>query len=92
MVATTSLTGEHAEDVLAQVQSWQLDGQNCALVFVIGTEVMETYFSTDVLSTAYGAAGSPVMVLSWVYYMSYIFFCGALFIRAYMRHVHYQVD
>lgn len=38
MVATTSLTGEHAEDVLAQVQSWQLDGLDCALVFVIGTE------------------------------------------------------
>ena len=58
------------------------------VLFMIGTKVMEIYFSTDILSTAYGAAGSPVMVLSWVYYMSYIFFCGALFIRAYVRHVH----
>ncbi len=62
------------------------------VLFMIGTKVMEIYFSRGVLSTAYGAAGSPVMVLSWVYYMSYIFFFGALFIRAYVRHVHLRME
>jgi membrane protein len=62
------------------------------VLFMIGTKVMEIYFSTDILSTAYGAAGSPVIMLSWVYYMSYIFFFGALFIRAYVRHVHLRME
>lgn len=38
MVTATSLTGEHAEDVLGQLSTWLSDGDVCALVFVIGTE------------------------------------------------------
>ena len=58
-------------------------------LFVIGNEAMEFYFSLSVLPTVYGAAGSLVIVLLWVYYLSYIFFLGALFTRACVQHVHW---
>ena len=58
------------------------------LLFMIGNEAMGIYFSLSTLPTIYGAAGSLVMVLLWVYYLSYIFFLGALFTRAYAEHVH----
>ncbi len=38
MAAATTLTGEHAEDVLAQLLGWRLAGLDCALVFVTSTE------------------------------------------------------
>lgn len=38
MTAATTLSGEHAEDVLAQVCSWIEAGEPCALVFVTATE------------------------------------------------------
>jgi len=56
---------------------------------MIGNKAMEIYFSLSALPTVYGAAGSLVMVLLWVYYLSYIFFLGALFTRAYVQHVHW---
>jgi membrane protein len=58
-------------------------------LFMIGNKAMEIYFSLSALPTVYGAAGSLVMVLLWVYYLSYIFFLGALFTRAYVQHVHW---
>ena len=58
----------------------------------IGSEVMEIYFSLSVLPTVYGAAGSLVVLLLWVYYLSYIFFLGALFTRAYVQHVSWGVE
>ena len=59
------------------------------VLFRVGNEVMQAYFSLSVLPTIYGAAGSLVMILLWVYYQSYIFFLGALFTRAYVQHVHW---
>ncbi len=58
-------------------------------LFMIGNKAMEIYFSLSVLPTVYGAAGSLVIVLLWVYYLSYIFFLGALFTRACVQHVHW---
>lgn len=38
MTAATTLSGEHAEDVLAQLCDWMAAGQSCALVFVTATQ------------------------------------------------------
>ena len=38
MTAATSLSGEHAEDVLGTLLGWMRDGKACALVFVTRTE------------------------------------------------------
>jgi YihY family inner membrane protein len=62
------------------------------VLFMLGNEMMKIYFSWSVLPTVYGAAGSLVMVLLWIYYLSYIFFLGALVTRAYVQHVHWGVD
>ena len=59
------------------------------ILFTMGNQVMEFYFSIGIASTAYGVAGSLVMVLLWVYYLSLVFFLGALFTRAFVRHVHW---
>ena len=57
------------------------------VLFMMGNQVMELYFSIGIVSTAYGAAGSLVMVLLWIYYLSLVFFFGALFTRAFVRHL-----
>jgi len=44
------------------------------VLFMIGNEVLKIYFSLSALPTVYGAAGSLVIMLLWVYYLSYIFF------------------
>ena len=59
------------------------------VLFMMGNQVMELYFSLGIVSTAYGAAGSLVMVLLWIYYLSLAFFFGALFTRAFVHHVHW---
>lgn len=38
MTAATTLSGEHAEDVLARLCDWMAAGQSCALVFVTSTQ------------------------------------------------------
>lgn len=55
------------------------------LLILIGNQVMGIYFSLSSLPTIYGAAGSLVVVLLWVYYSSYIFLFGALFTKAFAR-------
>jgi membrane protein len=46
---------------------------------------MGIYFSLSALPAIYGAAGSLVVLLLWVYYSSYILLFGALFTRALSR-------
>ena len=47
-----------------------------------------SYMVVTMTLLGFGAAGSLVMVLLWIYYLSLVFFVGALFTRAYVRHVH----
>lgn len=48
-----------------------------SLLFVIGKTVIGYYLGRTSVASAYGAAGSLVIVLLWVYYSSLIFFFGA---------------
>ena len=56
-----------------------------SILFFIGNRVMGIYFSLSALPTIYGAAGSLVVLLLWVYYSSHILLFGALFTRALSR-------
>ncbi|MFT2008795.1 YihY/virulence factor BrkB family protein [Pontibacter sp. 13R65] len=56
-----------------------------ALLFVIGKFVLNIYFRHDPLADTYGAAGSLVLILVWVYYTSIIFLLGAEFTQVYSR-------
>jgi membrane protein len=57
-----------------------------ALLFVIGKFAITIYITSSSVSTAYGAAGSLVVVLLWVYYSSAILFFGAEFTKFYAVH------
>jgi membrane protein len=54
-----------------------------AFLFIIGKFGITYYVSTSDLGTTYGAAGSLVVLLLWVYYSSFILYFGAEFTKAY---------
>ena len=54
-----------------------------ALLFSIGRLLIAYYLSHSTVASVYGAAGSLVALLMWVYYSCAILLLGAEFIRAY---------
>ncbi|HEX4593207.1 MAG TPA: YihY/virulence factor BrkB family protein [Bryobacteraceae bacterium] len=56
-----------------------------ALIFTIGKQLLALYLGKVSLASAYGAAGSLVTVLVWVYYSAQLFFFGAEFTKVYAR-------
>jgi membrane protein len=54
-----------------------------ALLFTLGKFLIGLYLGRSGVSSAYGAAGSLVVVLVWVYYAGLIFFFGAEFTQVY---------
>ncbi|HEX2757501.1 MAG TPA: YihY/virulence factor BrkB family protein [Thermoanaerobaculia bacterium] len=54
-----------------------------SLLFTAGKFAIGAYLGTATVATAYGAAGSLVLLLLWVYYSSQIFFFGAELTRSY---------
>jgi len=57
-----------------------------SLLFTIGKLLIGLYLGKTGTTTAYGAAGSLVIILIWVYYSAQIFFLGAEFTHAYAEH------
>lgn len=57
------------------------------VLFVLGKELIGLYLTTSNLSTSYGAAGSLVILLIWIYYSAVIFLVGAEFTKAYSHHI-----
>jgi membrane protein len=56
-----------------------------SLFFTIGKQLLGLYFAHTSFESTYGAAGSPIVVLVWVYYSAQIFFWGAEFSKVYKR-------
>lgn len=56
-----------------------------AILFTIGKNLMSFYFANTNIGSAYGAAGSIVIVLIWVFYSSILLFLGAEFTQVYAR-------
>jgi membrane protein len=56
-----------------------------SLLFGLGKYLIGVYLGTAGIASTYGAAGSLVVVLVWVYYSAQIFFLGAEFTRAYAQ-------
>jgi membrane protein len=54
-----------------------------ALLFAIGKHVIGLYLGHSAVSSTYGAAGSLLVVLVWVYYSAQIFLYGAEFTKVY---------
>lgn len=54
-----------------------------ALLFTIGKQLLGLYLARASVGSTYGAAGSFVAVVVWIYYSAQIFFFGAEFTHAY---------
>ena len=54
-----------------------------SLLFTIGKILIGFYIGKSVTASAYGAAGSLVIIVAWIYYSAQIFYFGAEFTRVY---------
>lgn len=58
-----------------------------SLLFTIGRLLIGLYLGNSAVSSAYGAAGSFVVLLLWIFYSSQILLLGAEFTQVYARHL-----
>ncbi len=64
-----------------------------AVLFELGRFLLGFYFGRSALASRYGAAGSLIIILVWVYYSAQILFFGAAFTRVYaLSHGSHQND
>jgi membrane protein len=56
-------------------------GALTAVLFSIGQLLISYYLGNSSISSAYGAAGSVLVILVWVYYSAQIFYFGAAFTK-----------
>jgi membrane protein len=56
-----------------------------SLLFTIGRQFTGLYFANTSFGSTYGAAGSLLVVLLWVYYSAQLFFWGAEFTKVYTK-------
>ncbi len=56
-----------------------------SLLFSIGRFLLGQYLGNSSFGSAYGAAGSLVVILAWIYYAAQILFFGAEFTQVYAR-------
>ena len=57
-----------------------------AILFLLGNHLIGWYLAAAGIKSVYGAAGSIVIVLLWVYYSSQVVLLGAVFTRVYAEH------
>ena len=57
-----------------------------ALLFTLGKSLIGVYLGRSATASVYGAAGSFVVILIWIYYSAQVFFLGAEFTKVYSRH------
>lgn len=56
-----------------------------ALLFNLGKLIIGYYLATSTIASSFGAAGSVVIVLTWIYYSACILFFGAEITKIYAR-------
>jgi uncharacterized BrkB/YihY/UPF0761 family membrane protein len=79
----------HREDL--SLPSW-IGAIATAALFTVGKTAIGLYIGQAALDSTYGAAGSLLVVLVWVYYSSLILFFGAEFTHVYARRRGSQLD
>ena len=74
-------------DIYIEWRDVALGAALTAALFSIGKLLIGLYLGKASIASTYGAAGSLVVVLIWVYYSAQIFFLGAEFTLAYAQHL-----
>jgi membrane protein len=54
-----------------------------AVLFIVGKYAIGVYLGSNTIASTYGAAGSVIVVLLWVYYSAQVFLLGAELTRGY---------
>jgi membrane protein len=72
-------------DVSVKWSDVALGAMITALLFMLGKHLLGLYFANANYASMYGAAGSPVVVLLWVYYSAQLFFWGAELSKVYAK-------
>jgi len=62
-----------------------------SLLFMVGKQLMALYFAHARFGSTYSAAGSPIIVLLWVYYSAQLFFWGVEFSKVYTKALGAQI-
>lgn len=71
-------------DVWLEWRDTWLSALLTAVLFVLGQYLISLYLTETAPGSTYGAAGSLVLILMWVYYSSLIIFLGASFARVWI--------
>jgi membrane protein len=58
-----------------------------SLLFTVGKFLIGLYLGRSVLGSTYGAAGSVIVFMVWIYYSTQIFLLGAEFTQVYARYM-----
>jgi membrane protein len=74
-------------DVRLRWRDVWVGGLVTALLFGIGKQLIGFYLGRSTIASTYGAAGSVVVLLLWVYYSSQVVLLGAEFTRVYVEHL-----
>lgn len=63
-----------------------------ACLFMLGRYLIGLYIETTAAGSPYGAAGSIIIILLWVYYTAAILYIGAEFTRSYAEHIGAKIE
>jgi membrane protein len=85
VTALFAMIYKYLPDVRIQWRDVWVGAALTSLLFTIGKFLIGLYLGTSGVTSTYGAAGSLITVLLWVYYSSLIFFLGAEFTQVYAR-------
>ena len=85
MTALFAMIYKFLPDVRIQWRDVWIGAALTSVLFTVGKFLIGLYLGHSGVSSAYGAAGSLITVLLWVYYSSLIFFLGAEFTQVYAR-------
>lgn len=70
-------------DAKIQWKNVRMGAFTTALLFIAGKFLISYYLGRSTMTSAYGAAGSVIVILLWVYYSAIILYFGAIFTRVY---------
>lgn len=63
-----------------------------AILFMIGQYIISLYITYTAQGSAYGAAGSLIVILVWIYYTSAILYIGAEFTQVYAEAIGSRIE
>lgn len=86
-----ALIFKYLPDVIIQWNDVLIGAAITALLFTVGKSLIGVYLGSSSFSSTYGAAGSLIVFLTWIYYSVQILFFGAEFTQVYTRRYGSQI-